>query len=129
MHQNEQIVRSALEALQKGDWRPYHDLLADDVVYHAPGRNRLSGDHRGKRAVEEMFDLSERLAGGTFRAELHDVVANDDHVIVMSIARAEREGKEPLKDRRVLVFHMKDGRVTEIWWHPGDQHRIDDFWS
>jgi ketosteroid isomerase-like protein len=129
MHPNERVVRSALDALARGDWHPYHDLLADDVVYHAPGRNLLSGDHRGKRQVEAMFDLSERLAGGTFKAEVHDVLANEDHVVVMSIARAEREGKLPLEDRRVLVFHMRDGKVSEIWWHPGDQHRIDDFWS
>jgi len=27
------------------------------------------------------------------------------------------------------VWHIKDGKVTESWLHPGDAYASDEFWS
>jgi hypothetical protein len=48
--------------------------------------------------------------------------------VVLAEAHAERQGKT-LDDRGVNVFHIKDGKVTEFWLHPGDQYANDEFWS
>lgn len=44
-----------------------------------------------------------RVVGGTFRTELHDVVANDEHAVALFTARADRTDRR-LEDRIVEVF-------------------------
>ena len=71
--------------------------------------------------------LAER-SGGTFRATLHDVVANDEHAVGLHSSDAEREGRNT-RSPTVLVFHIRDGRITETWSHDHDQQEFDEFWS
>jgi ketosteroid isomerase-like protein len=68
------------------------------------------------------------LTAGTFRAELHDVVANDQHTVGLHLATGEREGRT-LEDREVLVFHIRGGKVTEVWQHLENQYSYDEFFS
>jgi ketosteroid isomerase-like protein len=127
-HPNEEVIRRGFEAFSSGDMQALNELFADDIVWHAPGRNQLSGDHKGKEAVFETFRKLFELTGGTFKVELHDILANDEHVIVLARATAEREGRT-LDDNGVQVFHLKDGKVTEQWLHPGDVYADDEFFG
>jgi uncharacterized protein len=78
--------------------------------------------------VIEFFGRLFELSGGTLRLELHDVLANDEHAAALYTVRAEREGRR-LEDNTVNTFHMRDGKVTEVWTHPTDLYAIDEFWS
>jgi uncharacterized protein len=127
-HPNEDLVRRGYEAFGKGDIQTLNELFADDIVWHSGGRNPLAGDHKGKDQVFQLFQQTQELSGGTFRLELHDILANDEHAVVLAEAHAERQGKT-LDDRGVNVFHIKDGKVTEFWLHPGDQYANDEFWN
>lgn len=127
-HPNEELTRKGYEAFGKGDLQTLNDLMADDVVWHVPGNNPLSGDYRGKEAVFGLFGRIVELSGGTLRQDIHDVLANDEHAVVMVVTHAERGGKN-LDDRQVHVLHIKDGKVTEFWNHFGNQSAVDDFWS
>ena len=49
------------------------------------------------------------------------MLANDEHVVALTTGTAERAGKR-LNDNGVQIFHVKDGKVTETWFHPGDQY-------
>jgi ketosteroid isomerase-like protein len=68
------------------------------------------------------------LSGGTFRLEIHDVLANDEHVVILSTAHAERNGKT-VANNGVQVAHVRDGRLVESWLHAADQYAVDEFWS
>ena len=84
-----------------------------------------------RRAVHLEHQFGDQLAeraGGTFRLDLHDVLANDEHVVALTNATAQREGKT-LNDNGAQVFHVTDGKVSEQWFHPGDQYASDEFWS
>ena len=104
------------------------DFFADDVVWHIGGRGPLAGDYRGKDEVLGFLAKTLEMTGGTFTLEIHDVLANDEHAVALVVARGEREGKT-LEDRQAHVLHIKDGKVTEYWGHPGDQYAIDEFLS
>jgi uncharacterized protein len=127
-HPNEELARKGYEAFGKGDMQTVGELFADDIVWHASGRNQLSGDYNGKEQVFGMFAQLQELTGGTFRLELHDILANDEHAVVLAEAHGEREGKT-LNDRGVNVLHISNGKVTEFWLHPGDQYANDEFWG
>jgi ketosteroid isomerase-like protein len=67
-------------------------------------------------------------AGGTASVELHDVLANDDHAANLFTLRGERAGKQ-LNENVVLIYHFRDGKITEIWTHPTDLYAYDEFFS
>jgi ketosteroid isomerase-like protein len=127
-HPNEEIVRRGYEAFLSGDMAAMDELLADDIVWHAPGHNQMAGDFRGKEAVMAQFAKVFELTGGNFQLEMHDVLANDEHVVVLARATG-KIGDRTLDDRGVQLFHVKDGKATEQWLYPGDQHATDEFWG
>ena len=82
----------------------------------------------GKDEVLGFFAQLAERAGGTFRVDVHDVLANDEHVVALVKGTAEREGKT-LNDNGAQVFHVRGGKVTEEWFHPGDEYASDEFWG
>ncbi len=127
-HPNEELARRSLEAFSTGDMEAFAGLLDEDAVFHFPGRGPLAGDHQGKGQVLATLAKQGELSGGTFRVELHDVLANDEHAVLLLKVRAERGGKM-WNDNGLLVFHTKNGKVSEAWLHPGDQYAGDEFFS
>ncbi len=128
-HPNEDLIRKGFNAFSTGDMEALrNEFLAADVKYHVPGKSPISGDYNGIDEVLGFFAKVFELTGGTFRVELHDVLANDEHAVVLSPASGQREGKT-LHDNGVLVFHIKDGKTTEVWLHPSDLYASDEFFS
>ena len=128
MHPNEERVRNAFDAYARKDIASAQDLLADDVTWHFAGRHPFSGDYTGKDTVQEVWSKRRKLTGGTLNYEVHDVLANDDHVVSLLSNKAERDGRS-LEWKSVSVYHMKDGQIAEAWDHNEDQHAVDEFWS
>jgi uncharacterized protein len=123
---NEDLLRQGYDAFGRGDMEWLTEHFADDIVWHVPGQNPFAGDHRGKEAVFALFAKQMELAGGSLRLEIHDVLANDEHGVALATVTATREGKS-LEDRQAHVFHVRGGKVTEFWSHPGDQRAVDEF--
>ena len=127
-HPNAVLMKNGYAAFGKGDMATLTDLFAEDVVWHLFGNNQLSGVHRGRDAVFATFAKTVELSGGTFKIEVHDVVANDEHAVALTRATGTREGRS-LDSSDTDVYHMKDGKVTEFWSFVEDDHKTDAFWS
>lgn len=128
-HPNEDLVRQGFEAYARGELPgQLAGLMSPDVVWHVPGRGSLAGDHAGLEAVAAHLARTARLSGGTHRIDVHDVLANDDHVVVLHGARAERGGKK-LDVNALHLFHVRDGKITEVWTVHYDLYALDDFLS
>jgi uncharacterized protein len=127
-HPNEELVRRGFDAFSKGDVDTLRALFDPDAVWHVPGRSPLSGDHRGVDDILDFFARTMERTGGTFRVELHDVLANDEHAVAMYVARGERAGKT-LEDKSVLVTHVRNGTFVETWQYSEDQYAADEFLS
>jgi ketosteroid isomerase-like protein len=127
-HPNEDLVRRGYAAFGTGDIVTLRELFADKIVWHVGGRSPIAGDYKGKDEVLGFFAQLAQRAGGTFRVDVHDVLANDEHVVALVKVTAAREGKT-LDDTGAQVFHVQAGKVTESWFHPGDAYADDEFWS
>lgn len=127
-HPNEEIFRKGYTAFQSGDMDALRGLFAPDIVWHTSGKSQLAGDFKGVDEVLGSFMKTMELAGGTFKIELHDVVANDEHVVALATSTGEREGKK-LNSNFAHVAHVMDGKITESWIHPEDQYAVDEFWG
>jgi uncharacterized protein len=54
-HANAELFRRGYAAFQAGDLDTVRSLLADDVIWHNPGSNHLSGEYRGADAAMGLF--------------------------------------------------------------------------
>jgi ketosteroid isomerase-like protein len=128
VHPHEQLVRRLYAARARGDLAEVRAILAPDVIWHEPGPGDYTGQLRGADAVLRMHTRALELTGGTFRLELHDVLANDEHTVALVQWSARRGDRAPA-GREVAVYHVRDGRVTEAWFHPDDAAVVDAFWA
>ncbi len=126
--ENAALVRRGYELFNSGDMAGLQQLFAEDAVWHGGGRGRFGGEKRGRDATFAYFGQLGELSGGTFRAELHDVAASDEHVVGLHTNTAQRGGKA-LNLKEALVFHLHDGRITEAWEHYEDTQAWDDFFT
>ena len=127
-HKNAQMLRTGYEAFEKGDLDTVRGLFAEDIMWHSPGNNIISGDYKG---VDEVFGLFGRIfqETGGLHQEIHDVLANDDHAAVLIHVKAERNGKT-LDQNGVHVWHINsEGKPTEFWGFAEDPEASDEFWS
>ncbi len=127
-HPNATLLRNGYEAFGKGDMATITELFSEDVVWHLPGNNQLSGVHRGRDAVFAIFAKTTQLSGGSFKIEVHDVLANDEHAVALTRGTASRQGRQ-LSSLDTDVYHMSNGKVTEFWSFAEDQRLTDEFWS
>jgi hypothetical protein len=127
-HPNAELLRKGYEAFDKGDMAVLTNLFAEDVVWHVAGTSLISGEHRGREAVFAAFAKTVELSGGSFKIELHDVLANDEHTVALTRATGSRQGRQ-LSSLDTDVYHMSNGKVTEFWSFAEDQRLTDEFWS
>jgi ketosteroid isomerase-like protein len=128
-HPNEELVREAYAAFGRGDLDMLQNrFFTDGIRWHFPGRSPFGGDYTGMDEVMTWLGRTFEASGGTIRIDLHDVIGNDDHVVALTTVLAEREGRK-LEDHTVQVFHIRDGKATEVWTHPANLYASDEFWS
>ena len=123
-HPNAARYRSMSDAMRAGDMAQMADGLSEDVEWWEIGSPEPV---RGKAAL--MARMQELSGDTEISAELHDVVANDDHLIALVTATATR-GDQTLSYRTAEIYHVDaDGQVTHRWAFSDDTQRINDFFS
>ena len=128
-HPNAEIVRRFHDAQQRADAVALMDLLADDVVWHVPGRNLLSRDYVGRAEVATFWARARELSGGTVRTELIDVLGGDTFGVALVRVFAEREGKSLGGQFQAFTYRIDNGKVAEFWFMVEDRYAVDAFWS
>jgi len=128
-HPNAVLIRRAYQAFAERDVATIVELTAEDAAWHIPGRNPIAGTYRGRDNILAFLARLMELTEGTISFEVHDVVANSEHAIAMHRGGGSRPDGRPNDDQICMVFHIRDGRVTEAWYHAFDQHAVDDFWA
>jgi uncharacterized protein len=104
--ENANLVRRGYAAFSTGDMATLSGLFADDAVWHVPGSGSLSGAKRGRDAILAFFGELFTRSGGTIKVTLHDVIGGDEHTVGLHHEFAQNA---------VNIFHIRDGRVSEVW--------------
>lgn len=105
-----------------------HANIAQDIVWHVPGHNPVSGDYHG---IDEYTQLMpSRMAPLTrWDFEVQDVMVNGNYVVVTVSLQGERKGKT-VDLRGAHLMRMNDrGQVAEGWGFLSDQDALDEFFT
>jgi uncharacterized protein len=121
---NIQHIHDEYQAFCHGDFDAVGRLLADEVVWHVAGAGAASGDKQGRDEVIGFLRSIADETSGNFRIQVHDVLANDEHVVALCHVTVTRSSLTYRADE-VHVFHVDaDGLIHEAWGvtaEPGGQ--------
>ena len=127
---NAAALRKGYDAFSRGDMDALrNEVFSPDIVWHQGGRNQTSGDYRGTDAVIGLFGKLFQLTDGTFRVELHDVLASDEHVVALARTTGQRAGKTIQRGEYSHVCHFRDDKLTEAWIVNVDPYELDEFFG
>jgi uncharacterized protein len=124
----EEFLSRQREMYAGGNLAPVDELLADDVVWHVPGRSPIAGEYRGRAAVAGYFRLRRQLAGGTIRITKHAQTHHRDALVQLADGQAEFGGGDVVW-RTAGVYRVADGKIAEAWLVPLDQEHFDRAWA
>ena len=129
MHTNEELVRGLLAALTSGDYDTMRQDIADNIVFHFPGRSQFAGDYTGKSEMMAFWARQqERMDGVPGVITVESVQAINEQVIAIISLHAPVQGKE-LAWHGQYIFHVRDAQIAEWWCILDDQIAFDSFWS
>jgi len=114
-------------AWQDGDAATLVGLYHDDFKLHYFGRSPLAGDHVGKPAALAALAKVQLLTNRKL-VTVHDVLSGPGHGAILAHEHWSKDGRE-LDVRRVLVYHIRDGKLSECWLYDDDQRAVDEFWT
>ena len=124
-HPHVALLREGYEAFDKGDYAALDELFAEDIRWHEPGRNQLSGTYEGRTAVYELFGRLMELTEGSYHKELRALLADDSNGVGIVDVRAHR-GDRSYSVRSAHHFRFSGDRITEFWEATTDQYAIDE---
>lgn len=124
-HPNAELGRRLMDAFNEVDVATIDSLMSDDIVWHQIGGATI----KGKDALREQM-TSMMAAGGEdgITATVHDIVANDEHLIALVDAHATLGGNA-LDYRTAEIMHVSDGKITERWAFSDDTAAITQFFG
>ncbi|HKR99858.1 MAG TPA: nuclear transport factor 2 family protein [Candidatus Dormibacteraeota bacterium] len=124
-HPNAALFRQGYEAFGRGDLDTLRQTFDPNIVWHVSGRSRFSGDKRGVDETLAFFGQLFQESGGTFKLDVHDVVANDEHAVAIVTSHIEKGGRSA-DSKAAHIVHIRDGKLTESWFFAEDPDTFDE---
>ena len=127
-HPDVDVFKQVYTAFTTGDMDRLAGLIATDVVWNVPGTNLISGKYTNREDLFRCFSKIFELSAGSYKPQIHDIIANDQHTVALLHATAHR-GDKTLDQNYALIFHIRDGTIATAWeaWTEGPAW--NDFWS
>jgi ketosteroid isomerase-like protein len=123
-----QRLAEAMGLISRGEVEQFGEvLLADDVVWHWPGRSSVSGEYRGRAAALGLLRGFHELTGSQLNVEPMDILEGDDHLMSFTHVTADKEGAHLDVVMADAMRFGPDGRVVEYWTLSNDQAAVDAF--
>jgi ketosteroid isomerase-like protein len=126
-HPNEERLRDLYAKFAQGDLPAFLGSCTDDVTFTVPGNTPGSGTFTKTTFV----DWITRVIGqtdGTFREDVRDVFANDDHALLLLHYEFDRDGAHR-EYETAHVCDLRDGLISSWREHPGSMHEFETAWG
>jgi hypothetical protein len=92
-------------------------LFADDVLFHATGRNQVQGGYRGRDAVYGLFGKFMEITEGTFHIDVHAVLADDERGVALAVITGSVADRGATTNHRIVrcLAHRSHSPAPPCW--------------
>jgi uncharacterized protein len=111
---NAGLMLRLVDAFGRGDIAALQELIAEDAVWHVPGRSSVAGSYTGQAEIFGFFGKVMALTDGTFAVARQDTLASETHGLNWDLVTARRGGAS-LSTPLALLVRFRDGRIVEAW--------------
>lgn len=129
MSTNLEIFNAYNNGLIAGDFPAVFATMADDIIWHQPGKNVTSGTVIGKEKLGAHLAQFAEKTNGTFKVLTNWVSDNADLVAANVTFVGTRADGQELNMNGIDLFRMEDGKIKEVWLFSSDQAVEDAFWG
>jgi len=126
-HPNETRLRELYATFASGDLQGFLDGCTDDVTFTVPGNTPGSGVFNKASFIGWISGVISQT-GGTFREQVLDVFANDDHGVLLLRHEFDRDGVHR-EYRTSHICELSDGRIARWTEHPGSLREFEEAWG
>ena len=126
-HPHEDRLRELYAAFAEGNLQAFLDGCTDDVTFTVPGSTPGSGTFT-RETFFEWIGAIMTPTNGTFREDVLDVFANDEHGVLLLHHSFERDGQPRSYDTAHVVRFRGD--LIAAWEErPGSLAEFEDAWG
>lgn len=123
------VASRYFEAIASGDVPAAMALLSPEVVWHQPGANQFSGDHRGIDGVGMLLGRMMEVSAGTFQlAVTGPAMVNGDLIAVPVRFSGQRDGGA-MDMTGVDLLTISGGEIVAVHLFSEDGAAEDRFWG
>ena len=126
-HPNEERLRDLYAVFAKGDLPGFLEGCTDDVTFTVPGNTPGSGTFTKATFIDWIVGVLGQT-GGTFREDVLDVFANDEHGVLLLHHEFDRDGAHREYETAHVVT-LRDGRIASWEERPGSLREFEDAWG
>src|SRR5437762_2601450 len=110
-HPNETRLRELYATFATGNLPGFLEGCTEDVTFTAPGNTPGSGTFTKAEFTGWIVGVL-GPTGGSFREDVLDVFANDDHGLVLLRHEFDRDGKHH-EYRTAHICELRDGKISK----------------
>jgi hypothetical protein len=112
---NRSTITAIMEAMSRGETRPFVDAMADDFTWRMTGTTAWSGTYTGKADVQQRLLRSLRELWGTrYKSTPSRILADGDHVVVETRGEVTTKTGKPYNNSYCFVIRMRDDKMVDL---------------
>lgn len=130
--ENRQLIKDYFGAWARGDVATGESYWAEDMRTFQAGHSALAGWFQGPKDLDTRWvkPVLEMTKGRwTVSGEPEIILSGDDGVVVEVHERMIRDDKGCIDTNKLVVYTIKNQKITSCRMYDGDQGAIDDFWA
>lgn len=126
-HPNEEHLRDLYATFARGDLGGFLASCTDDVSFTVRGNTPGSGTFARGEFPDWIVGVLGQT-GGSFREDVLDVFANDDHALMLLHHEFERDGAHR-EYGAAHILELHDGLIAKWTEHPGSMREFEEAWG
>lgn len=129
---NRKLINDYLSCWERGDVEAAEGYWAEDMMFFQAGHSHLAGKFTSvqdfkNRWVQPLLEMTDNRWTVTSNPEV--VLSGDDGCVVIIYEKMVRDGKGEIETNKLVVYTIRDDKITSCRMYDGDQGAIDDFWA
>jgi uncharacterized protein len=112
---NRATISSIMEAMSRGETRPFGEAMAEDFTWRMTGTTAWSGTYAGRADVQQRLLKSLREQWATrYKSTPSRILADGDYVVVETRGEVVTKTGKPYNNTYCLVIRMRDDKMVDL---------------